>query len=31
MRDKLMNDSLVVYIEKDIFNKIDNGTIIKRF
>jgi hypothetical protein len=31
MRDKLMNDSLVVYIEKNIFNKIDNGTIIKRF
>jgi len=31
MRDKLMNDSLVVYIEKDIFDKIDNGTIIKRF
>jgi len=31
MKDKLMNDSLVVYIEKDIFDKIDNGTIIKRF
>jgi hypothetical protein len=31
MRDKWMNDSLVVYIEKDIFNKIDNEAIMKRF
>jgi len=26
-----MNDSLVVYIEKDIFDKIDNEVIMKRF
>jgi len=31
MGDKWMNDSLVVYIEKDIFDKIDNEVIIKRF
>jgi len=31
MRDKLMNGSLVVYIEKDIFDKIDNEIIMKRF
>jgi len=31
MGDKWMNDSLVVYIEKDIFDKIDNEAIIKRF
>jgi len=31
MRDKLMNGSLVVYIEKDIFDKIDNEVIMKRF
>jgi len=31
MRDKWMNDNLVVYIEKDIFNKIDNEAIMKRF
>ena len=31
MRDKWMNDSLVVYIEKDIFDKIDNEAIMKRF
>jgi hypothetical protein len=30
MRDKWMNDSLVVYIEKDIFDKIDNEAIMKR-
>ena len=29
--DKWMNDSLVVYIEKDIFDKIDNEAIMKRF
>jgi len=26
-----MNDSLVVYIEKDIFDKIDNEVVMKRF
>ena len=26
-----MNGSLVVYIEKDIFDKIDNEAIMKRF
>jgi len=31
MRDKWMNDSLVVYIEKNILNKIDNKVIMKRF
>jgi hypothetical protein len=31
MRDKWMNDSLVVYFEKDIFDKIDNEVIMKRF
>jgi len=31
MRDKWMNDSLVVYIEKEIFDKIDNKSIMKRF
>jgi hypothetical protein len=31
MRDKWMNDNLVVYIEKDIFDKIDNEAIMKRF
>jgi len=31
MRDKWMNDSLIVYIEKDIFDKIDNEFIMKRF
>ncbi|KAJ7010653.1 zinc finger MYM-type protein 1-like [Populus alba x Populus x berolinensis] len=31
MGDKWMNDSLVVYIEKNIFDKIDNETIMKRF
>jgi len=32
MRDKWMNDdSLVIYIEKDIFDKIDNEAIMKRF
>jgi len=31
MRDKWMNDSLVVYIEKDIFDKIDNEVFMKRF
>ena len=31
MGDKWMNDSLVVYIEKDILDKIDNKAIMKRF
>jgi len=31
MGDKWMNDSLVVYIEKDVFVKIDNEAIMKRF
>jgi len=31
MGDKWMNDSLVIYIEKDIFDKIDNKAIMKRF
>ena len=26
-----MNDSLIIYIEKDIFNNIDNEIILKRF
>jgi hypothetical protein len=26
-----MNDNLVIYIEKDIFDKIDNEAIMKRF
>jgi len=31
MRNKWMNDSLVVYIEKDIFDQIDNEVIMKWF
>jgi hypothetical protein len=31
MGDKWMNDSLVVYIEKDIFEKIHNEVIMKQF
>ncbi|XP_038717176.1 uncharacterized protein LOC120010447 [Tripterygium wilfordii] len=31
MGDKWMNDSLVVYIKKEIFISIDNETIMKRF
>ncbi|XP_062074919.1 uncharacterized protein LOC133778924 [Humulus lupulus] len=31
MGDEWLNDSLTVYLEKDIFNTIDNGTIIHRF
>jgi len=26
-----MNDNLVIYIEKDIFDKIDNEAIMERF
>lgn len=29
--DQWMNDSLVVYIEKDVFNEITNETIIRHF
>ena len=31
MGDQWMNDSLVVYLEKDIFSSIDNESIIQRF
>ncbi|KAL7258692.1 hypothetical protein ACSBR1_004744 [Camellia fascicularis] len=31
MGDKWMNNSLVVYIERDIFDDIDNDTIMERF
>jgi hypothetical protein len=31
MRDKRINNSLIVYIGKDIFNEIDNEIIMKRF
>ena len=31
MGDEWMNDSLVVYIEKEIFTKIDNDVILRRF
>jgi hypothetical protein len=31
MRNKWMNDSLVIYIEKDIFDQIDNKVIMKWF
>ncbi|KAF8393116.1 hypothetical protein HHK36_021357 [Tetracentron sinense] len=31
MGDELMNDCLVAYIEKDIFDSIDNEAIIQRF
>jgi hypothetical protein len=31
MGDKWMNDNLVVYIEKNIFDEIDNEVIMKRF
>lgn len=31
IRDQWMNDILVVYIKKYIFNEIDNETIIKNF
>ncbi|XP_052197293.1 uncharacterized protein LOC127804468 [Diospyros lotus] len=29
--DQWMNDSLVVYVEKDVFNKIDNEVIMRRY
>ena len=31
MRDEWLNDSLVVYIEKEIFDSIDNELILNRF
>jgi len=31
MGDKWMNDSLVVYIKKDIFDNINNEVIMKQF
>ena len=31
LRDDLMNDCLMTYIEKDIFETIDNEDIIQRF
>ena len=31
LRDNLMNDYLIKYIEKDIFEIFDNKNIIKRF
>ena len=31
MEDQWMNDTLIVYIEKEVFNSIDNETIMNRF
>ena len=31
MGDQLLNDSLIVYLENDIFTTIDNETVIDRF
>ena len=31
MGDQLMNDNLIVYIEKDIFDSIDNEVVIQHF
>ena len=31
MRDQLLNDTLLVYVEKDIFNGLDNETIMRHF
>ena len=31
MGDQLMNDNLIVYVEKDIFDSIDNEVIVQRF
>ena len=31
MGDQWMNDNLLVYIEKDIFNSLDNEVIMQRF
>ncbi|KDO42414.1 hypothetical protein CISIN_1g042881mg, partial [Citrus sinensis] len=31
MEEQWMNDSLVVYIEKDLFNNIDNEVVMQRY
>ena len=31
MGDEWMNDNLIVYIEKDIFDKVDNEVIMQRY
>ena len=31
MEDKWMNDCLIVYIEKDVTNRIDNKVIMQQF
>ena len=31
MGDSLMNDCLITYIEKDVFEMVDNEAIIQRF
>ena len=31
MRDQLLNDTLLVYVEKDIFNDLNNETIMRHF
>ena len=31
MRDQWMNDCLVTYIESDVFDSIDNETIMQRY
>ena len=31
MGDQLMNDNLIVYVEKDIFDSNDNEVIMQRF
>ena len=31
MEDQLMNDQLLVYVEKYIFDSIDNNTIVQHF
>ncbi|KAJ4834959.1 hypothetical protein Tsubulata_004104 [Turnera subulata] len=31
MGDELLNDCLVTYVEKDVFNRIENEQIIQRY
>ena len=31
MRDELMNNNLIVYVEKDVFNNVDNKSIAQCF
>ena len=31
MGDQLLNDTLLVYVKKDIFNSLDNETIMRHF